>query len=103
LDSHLKGPVAWADSSNDPVAVAKAMTEFAKDNEKLKIKIGYMDGKVLSLQTIKQLAALPSREVLLGKMLGSLMAPATNLANVLAAIPRQLVTVLSAIKDKKAE
>lgn len=101
LDSYLKGPVAVADSDNDPVAVAKALTDFAKDNEKLEIKVGFMDGKILSLANIKALASLPSREVLLAKMLGSISAPATNLVNVLAAVPRQLVTVINAIKEKK--
>lgn len=101
LDEYLKGPIALASSDEDEVMPAKVMVAFAKDNEKLKLKAGLMGSKVLSLAMIKDLASLPSREVLLAKMLGSMNAPATNLVGVLSALPRQLVTVINAIKDKK--
>ena len=102
LDGYLKGPVAIADSETDPVAVAKIVTEFAKENEKFEVKVGFMDGKVMDLPMIKQLASLPSREELLAKVLGSISSPATKMVNVLAAVPRQLVTVIKAIGDTKA-
>jgi len=101
LDEYLKGPVAVASSDDDPVLPAKVLVEFAKNNEKLKLKAGLMDKKVLSLAMLKELANLPSREILLARLLGTLNAPATNIVGVLAAIPRQLVTALNAIKEKK--
>jgi len=101
MDAFFTGPTAMAVSEKDPVQVAKVMVEFAKEHELLKIKAGYMDGKVIDIATINRLASLPSREVLLGKMLGSMMAPASNLAGLLHALPRRLVSVINAIKEKK--
>lgn len=101
LEEFLTGPTAMASSEVDPVIPAKVLVDFAKTHEVLKIKAGYMDGKVLDLATITMLAQLPSREELLSKMLGSMNAPITNFTMALAAIPRQLVNVISAIKDTK--
>ena len=85
----------------DPVSPAKALVEFAKQNEVFELKAGVLDGKLLAIDDIKALAELPSREELLAKMLGSMSAPATNFVGVLAAVPRSLVQVLAAIKDQK--
>lgn len=102
LDKHLAGPTAIAIAADDPVASAKILNEFAKANAKFELKAGSLDGKLLSVADIQALADLPSREVLLAKLLGSLNAPASNFVGVLAAIPRSLVQVLAAIQDKKA-
>lgn len=102
LDTHLKGPTAVAMVTGDPVAPAKALVEFAKANQAFELKYGMLDGKLLRPEDIKALADLPSREVLLARLLGSLNAPTTNFVGVLAAVPRSLVQVLSAIKDQKA-
>lgn len=102
FDDCLKGPVAVTSTESDPVLATKALVGFAKDHDKLKIKAGYVENKFLSLKMLTELSALPSREVLLAKLLGSLNAPASNLAQVLSAIPRQLVTVMNAIKEKKS-
>ena len=102
LVEHLQGPTAIAISQKDPVAPAKILSEFAKDSKVFELKIGALGGKLISLEEIKALAALPSREVMLGKMLGSLSAPATNLVGVMAAVPRSMVQVLAAIRDQKA-
>jgi large subunit ribosomal protein L10 len=102
LDPYLAGPTAIAIASADPVAPAKVLAEFAKANAKFELKGGALDGKALSVADIQALAELPSREVLLAKLLGSLNAPASNFVGVLAAIPRSLVQVLAAIQDKKA-
>ena len=101
LNDHFVGATAIATTEIDPTGPAKVLTDFAKDNESLKIKIGFMDGKALDLNAIKTLASLPSKEELIVKLLGSMQAPATNLVNVLSQIPRQLVNVLSAIKEQK--
>ncbi len=102
LDGILQGPTAIAIAGDDPVAPAKVLSDFAKANEKFELKAGVLDGNLLSVEEIKALANLPSRDELLAKMLGSISAPATNFVGVLAAIPRSLVQVLSAIQDKKA-
>lgn len=103
LDEFLTGPTAMASSETDPVVPAKILVDFAKAHEVLEIKAGYMDGKVLDLTTIKRLASLPSRDELYGKMLSCMNAPATNFTMALAAIPRQLVNVINAIKDTKEQ
>lgn len=86
LDPVLNGPTSLALSYEDPVAPAKIIAEFAKGNEKLEIKSGFLDGKVISLDEIKQLASTPSKDVLLAKLLGSLNSPVSSLARVLQAI-----------------
>ena len=102
LEEHLTGPTAIAIVMDDPVAPAKVLSEYAKQNNKFELKAGALEGKLLSLDDIKALSDLPSREVLLAKMLGSMNAPITNFVGVLAAVPRSLVQVLAAIQDKKA-
>lgn len=95
------GPSAVALSYDDPVAPAKILTEFAKDNDKLEIKVGVMDGKVLDLSAIKALADLPSREQLLATVLSTMNAVPTSLVTALSDVPRRMVNVLQAIKDQK--
>lgn len=101
MEPQLKGPTAFISTEHDPVVSAKVLVNFAKDNDKLKLKGGFMESRLLSIKMIEELARLPSREILLARLLGSMNAPATNLVGVLAAIPRQLVTVINAIKEKK--
>lgn len=101
LDEHLNGPTAVTIVQDDPVAPAKVLSEFAKKVEKFDLKCGMLEGKLLSIDDIKALADLPSREVLLAKMLGSLNAPVSNFVGVLAAVNRSLVQVLAAIRDQK--
>lgn len=101
LDEYLVGPTAIALAADDPVAPAKALVEFAKDSKVFELKAGMLDGKLLTIDDIRALSDLPSREQLLAKMLGSLNAPATNLVGVFAAVPRSFVQVLAAIKDQK--
>lgn len=102
LDPFLEGPTAIAIAGQDPVAPAKILSDFAKANAKFELKGGALEGKALSVEDVKALAELPSREQLLAMMLGSLNAPASNFVGVLAAIPRSLVQVLAAIQDQKA-
>ncbi|MBI4126816.1 MAG: 50S ribosomal protein L10 [Deltaproteobacteria bacterium] len=102
LEQFLDGPTALAWAESDPVSAAKVLVEFAKENESLVLRGGWLEGKTITLKDIETLAKLPSREVLLAKALGSMQAPATNFARVLAAVPKALVTALNAIKEKKA-
>ncbi|MBI4367671.1 MAG: 50S ribosomal protein L10 [Deltaproteobacteria bacterium] len=101
VDPFLVGPTAIASSTADAAAVAKALVEFAKDNEKFQLKGGVVAGKVVNVAAIKALALLPSREVLLAQLMGLLKAPAGQMANVLAAVPRKLVMTLKAIEGTK--
>ncbi|MBF0103687.1 MAG: 50S ribosomal protein L10 [Deltaproteobacteria bacterium] len=101
LGSHFVGTTAIALSKTNPTGPAKVLIDYAKTEELLKIKAGYLDGKIIGINEISSLANLPSKEELIAKLLGSLNAPATNLVSVLSQIPRQLVTVLSAIRDQK--
>jgi len=102
MDS-VVGPTLVAFAYGDPAAAAKVFHKFASDNEALKIKDSLMGAKRLLASEVEQLASLPSKEVLIAKMLGTLNAPITNFAGVLAAVPRSLVNVLSAIEKKKSE
>lgn len=102
LDALLQGPTAVAFASEDPVAPAKVLAELAKVSKCFELKGGVLGDKPLSVADIQALAELPSREVLLAKVLGSINAPASNFVGVLAAVPRSLVQVLAAIQDQKA-
>ena len=90
-------------SQEDPVTAAKVMNEYAVKYEKLQLKAGVVEGKVIDADGIKSLANLPSREVLIAQVLGGLNAPITGFVNVLSANMRGLVVALNAIAEKKAE
>ena len=86
MDEALNGPSSLAISATDPVAPAKVISDFAKTNENLTIKAGFLDGKVLTLDEIKTLADTPSREVLIAKIMGSMNAPISKLVRTLQAL-----------------
>ncbi len=86
LDEQLNGPTSLAISKDDPVAPAKVIADFAKENECLKIKAGFLDGNVISLDEVKTLANTPSRDTLIAKIMGSLNAPISNLVRTLQAL-----------------
>lgn len=101
MKDFYKGPNAIVLSKNDPVSPAKILVDFAKSNEKLEIKAGVLSGKLLSQDDIKQLAKLPGKEELLGKLVYLLNAVPTSFVNVLAGVPRGFVNAVNAIKDQK--
>lgn len=101
IKDYFKGPSAVAISYDDPVAPAKVLAQFAKENDKLEIKVGLLNGKVLDVQAIQALATLPARDVLLALFLSALNAVPTSFVRAIAEIPRSLVNVLTAIKDQK--
>lgn len=76
--------------SNDPVSLSNVLINFAKDNENLEVKIGFMDGKVMDLATIKSMSALGSMEEVRAKFIGLLKAPGSQLARVLNAYQTKL-------------
>ncbi|MBI2345635.1 MAG: 50S ribosomal protein L10 [Deltaproteobacteria bacterium] len=101
LSSFFTGPTAMAASEGDAAALAKALVEFTKENEKLQLKGGYIEGRVVDSRVLQALAKLPSREVLLGQVAGVLRATAQQVVNVLSAVPGQLVRVLKAMEGVK--
>lgn len=103
IKDNFKGPSAVALSFEDPVAPAKILMDFAKQHEKLEIKIGVMGGQVLELDRIKALSSLPSREELLATVLSAMNAVPTSLVTALSDVSRRMVNVLQAIKDQKQE
>lgn len=101
LKDYFEGTTAVAMSYADPVAAAKILTQFAKDEPKLKLKVGLLGGKVMNLNEIKAFSELPPREMLLGKFVGMLNAVPTGLVGVLSGVPRKFVYTLAAIQTKK--
>ena len=101
IKDHFKGPSAIALSYDDPVAPAKVLVDFIKENDKLEIKAGVLNGSVLDNDGIKALSSLPSREVLLAQVLSAMNAVPTSLVTALSDVPRRFVNVLQAIKDEK--
>ena len=92
FNQYLEGPSAVAFAGEDLTAAARITNEFAKSNEKLVIKAGILEGKILDTNGVKAVASIPSREVLVAKLLGSLKAPVSN-----------LVYMLEAVRKKKEE
>lgn len=101
FNQYLKGPSAIAFGYDDPVNAAKITSEFVKDNEKLEIKAGIVDGKIIDIEGVNNLAKLPSREVLVAQVLGGFNSPIQGFANVLQGTIRFLATVLNAIAEEK--
>lgn len=94
LAPHLKGPTAIVFSAHDPVAVAKALQGFARANQQLLIKAGYVEGQVLPGEGVKALADLPSRDALRGQLVGTLQGPMAQIIGLLNAPLRELAYVL---------
>jgi large subunit ribosomal protein L10 len=98
----LKGTHSIAYTHTDPVALAKALTKIAKDVPAFQFKSGVVEGRVISISEIKQLAEMPSKEELISKIMFLLNAPAQRIARALNALPRNLaVTVSEAVKANK--
>ena len=103
ISEHFQGPTAVAVSYGDPVAMAKALVDFANDHEELELKGGVLDGKVVELGEIATLATLPSLDALRGKIVGLLQAPAQMVARVLQAPAGQLARLAEARRSQLEE
>lgn len=101
LKEHFEGPTAVAYNEDDPVALAKVLTDFAKEVPAIEFKAGLVDGQVVEAEEVKQIAKLPSREELIAKLLFLLQSPITGFVRVLAALPREFVTVLEQVRQEK--
>lgn len=89
LEPHLEGPTALAVSKTDATAPARILAEFAKKAPKLELKGGVVDGTYYDEKGINAVATIPSREILLGRLLGSMQSPIANLARVINQIAEQ--------------
>jgi large subunit ribosomal protein L10 len=101
LEDYFKGPIAIALNRSDVVETAKVLVDFARKNAELEIKAGMLNGRVISREQLGALASLPSREILLGKLLSVFVGVQTGLVNVLSAVPRSFIQVLDAYRAKK--
>ncbi len=102
LDSVLSGSTAIAISETDYTAAAKILSDYAEKNKGFSIKAGYVDGKVINAKEVADLANMPSKEVLIAKMLGGFNAPISGFVGVLNANLRSLVVALNAIAEQKS-
>ena len=88
---------------DDPVAVAKALSDFAKQSKLFQLRCGSLEGKEMSAEQVEALAKLPSKEQLLGQLLGTMNAVPTNFVSLFANVLRGLLYALKAIEEKKGE
>lgn len=103
FDEELNGPTSVAFGA-DETAAAKVIVDATKKYEnKVAVKCAYVENEKIDENGVKALAAMPSKEELIAKMLGSLQAPITNFVGVLSAMPRSLVIALNAVAEKKAQ
>jgi large subunit ribosomal protein L10 len=102
LAPYLEGQVAIAFGA-DPVMPAKILSEFIREIKKMEIKAGVLEGRVIDAKEVKMLADLPSREVLLARILGGMQAPLYGFAGVLQGTIRSFVYTLEAVRKMRAE
>jgi len=101
LKDQFIGMTAIAYSRNDPVGLAKVLSKFAKDNAQLKFKAGVVEGRVINVKDIDALAALPSKEELISKLMFLLNSPAQRIAIAASGVARNLAVVIKQIADQK--
>ncbi len=101
LSDYFLGPNAIVFAFEDPVAAAKVLVKFARENESIELRRGVLNGQPIDLAQIETLSELPSREVLIAQMLLVLVAVPTGLVRVLSAVPRKFLYALRAIEEQK--
>ncbi len=101
LRDSFSGPTAVAYNSGDPVALAKALSDYAKENPIFEFKSGMVDGRVVDISTLAEIAALPSHEELLAKLMFLINAPAQRMATALNAVARNLAVALGQAVEAK--
>jgi len=102
LEPYLAGPTGIAFAADDPIAVAKILSDFIKKNEKPKVKVFILDGKLFLGTELGKIAALPGKKELLAKVVGSILAPLSSLVGTLDGVLRNFVLTVDALAKKKA-
>ena len=100
LTDKLVGPLIYGMSS-DPVSCAKVLADFAKSNDKLALKGGAMANSVLDTDAVKVLASMPSRDVLLAQLMGTMQAPVAKFVQTLNEVPARFVRTVAALRDER--
>ena len=100
LADQFVGPLVYAFSA-DPVAAAKVLVNFAKDNDKLVIKGGAMANQVMDLEAVKTLASMPSRDELLAKLMATMNEPIAKFVRTINEVPARFVRTVAAVRDAK--
>ena len=100
LSDQMVGPLAYG-ISKDPVAAAKVLHAYAKENDKLVIKGGAMPNYLMSAKEVGNLATMPSRDELIAKLMGTMQAPIAKFVQTLNEVPSKLVRTLAAVRDQK--
>lgn len=101
LESYFEGPTALAFGMEDPTAPAKVIKDFSKKNEKLSVRACLFEGELFGEERVADLANLPSRDEVMGQLVGVLQAPISNLAFSLNAVISKLAYALNAVKEQK--
>ena len=103
LEPHFQGPTAIVVSKSDPASPARVLVDFKKENERLGVKLGFVEGRVLTAAEVAALAKLPTRDQLIAQVMQLAQAPASNFVGVLQGILGKLVRTVDAVRVKKAE
>lgn len=103
ITDYFEGPTAIAISHDDPVSLAKIITEFVKTQPRLEIKVGLIQGRVIPPEEIKAIATMPSRDILMAQILGGIQGPAQEVAGVILSGLQQVLGVLNAHVDQLAK
>jgi len=101
MKAMVDGGIGVSFSGDDIITTCRTLVNFSKDHDKFKIKAAMVDGKLMSIDEVKRLASLPSREVLLAQVVGGIKSPITGFVNTLSGILRKFVYVVDAIKNSK--
>jgi large subunit ribosomal protein L10 len=99
----ITGACGLGYGKGDPISVSKVMMDFAKDNKNLKLKGGYIDSKIVTIDTIKEFASLPSKEALIARLLSCMNSPITGFVSVCSGVMRKFVYAVNEIAKKKQE
>lgn len=103
LDQYLEGPIGIAFGYDDPVLPAKLLNDFAKVNEDLEFRAGLLGDSVIGEEKVKELAKLPSREEMLGRVAGTFQAPIAGFASTCQGVIRKFVYAVEAVRKEKEE